>query len=312
MNIKTKNLISINDLSVNEINEIIDSTDAYKEILKRDIKKVPTLRGKTIITLFYEASTRTRMSFELAAKRMGADVSNIAVATSAVSKGENLKDTIRTLEAMGVDLFIMRHWQSGSPYIAASVAKAGIINAGDGSHEHPTQALLDMYTVKSKKKDFKNLNVAIIGDVYHSRVARSNIIALKRLGANVTLIGPPTLMPPNIEDLGVTISYKLDDIINEFDVLYVLRIQLERQKKGLFPGAQEYMKLYGLNQERLKKAKRNALVMHPGPMNIGLEITEEVANSQNAAIIEQVHNGVAVRMSILNHMLGGRHDESLN
>lgn len=301
-----RDLICINDLSTDEIHEILNSTEAYREILQRDIKKVPTLRGKTIVTLFYEASTRTRMSFELAAKRMGADVSNISVATSAVKKGENLKDTIRTIEAMGVDAIIMRHWQSGAPYLASKVTKASIINGGDGAHAHPTQALLDMYTIKSKKKNIKNLNIAIIGDITHSRVARSNILALNKLGAKVTLIAPPTLMPSGIEKMNVDLSYTLDDIIGKFDVLYVLRIQLERQQSGLFPSVQEYIQLYSINSERLKKAKRDVLVMHPGPMNIGLEITEEVATSLASTVQEQVHNGVAVRMSVLNYLLGGK------
>lgn len=305
-NLFGKNLISINDLTTSEIEEILNSTEAYKEILQRDIKKVPTLRGKTIVTLFYEPSTRTRMSFELAAKRMGADIANIAVDTSAVKKGENFKDTIRTIEAMGVDMFIIRHWQSGAPYLAAKVSKVSIINAGDGAHEHPTQALLDMYTIKSKNKKFKNLNVAIIGDIAHSRVARSNILALNKLGAKVTLIAPPTLLPIDIEKMNVSISYTLDNIIDKFDVLYILRIQLERQQSGLFPSIQEYIKLYSMNSERLKHARPNALVMHPGPMNIGVEITEEVATSISSTIQEQVNNGVAVRMSLLNYFLGGK------
>lgn len=299
-----KDFLNIYDTSKEELEFLLSEVPVYKEILSRSINKVPALRGKTIVTLFYEPSTRTRMSFELAAKRLSADLSNIAVASSAIAKGENLKDTVRTIEAMGVDSIIIRHGQSGAPHLAAKYTKASVINAGDGAHEHPTQALLDLYTIIEKKKHIKNLEVAIVGDIYHSRVARSDIYGLKKLGANVTCIGPPTLLPPYIEKLGVKTRYTLDEILPHLDVLYILRPQLERQKKGLFPSAQEYIKLYGINSARLGKCKKDILLMHPGPMNIGLEISEEAATSFSSAVLDQVSNGVAVRMALLNYLLG--------
>ncbi|MBI2251548.1 MAG: aspartate carbamoyltransferase catalytic subunit [Armatimonadetes bacterium] len=307
-----RNLLEINDLKTQEINFLLEEAEAFKEVLARPIKKLPTLRGKTILTLFYEPSTRTRMSFELAAKRMGADVSNIAVSASSIQKGENLKDTVRTLEAMGVDLIIIRHSQAGAPHLVAKTVKASVINAGDGTHEHPTQALLDLYTIKDKKKTFKGLKAAIVGDIAHSRVARSNIWAFTKMDMEVTLIAPPTLLPAEVEKLGlkpIKISYSLEEIIPKLDILYILRLQLERQKKGLFPSLQEYIKLYGVNPEKLRKSKRDLLIMHPGPMNIGVEITESVATSMQSAIEEQVHNGVAIRMALLNYLLGGKNED---
>lgn len=303
-----KDLLGLEETSPEQIGQILDATEAFKEVLSRPIKKVPTLRGKTLVTLFYEPSTRTRMSFELAGKRMGADVSNIAVSTSSVQKGETLKDTARTLEAMGTDLIIIRHGQAGAPHLVARTVKASVINAGDGAHEHPTQGLLDLFTIREKKGKIAGLHVAIVGDITHSRVARSNIWGLIKMGAKVTLVGPPTLIPPLVEKMGVDVSYPLDPILPSVDVLYVLRLQLERQKRGLIPTIQEYIQHYGISKERLGRAKPDVLVMHPGPMNVGLEITEEVATSLNSAIEEQVLNGVAVRMALLNFLLGGHHE----
>lgn len=314
--LEIKDLLGLAEMRAQDISRILDITEAFKEILHRPIKKVPTLRGKTVVTLFYEPSTRTRLSFELAAKRMGADVSNMSVSGSSIEKGESLKDTVRTIEAMGVDMIIIRHKQAGAPHLVARTIKGSVINAGDGAHEHPTQGLLDLYTIKEKKGHIKGLHVAIVGDVTHSRVARSDIWGLTKLGAKITLVGPPTLIPPFVEKLGdkspnskVSISYSLDRIIPQVDVLYILRLQMERQKKGLFPSLQEYIKLYGISKERLAKARSDCLVMHPGPMNIGVEITEEVATSLQSAVEDQVLNGVAVRMAVLNLFLGGGHHE---
>lgn len=313
----TKDLLGLAEMRAQDISKILDMTETFKEVLHRPIKKVPTLRGKTVVTLFYEPSTRTRLSFELAAKRMGADVSNMSISGSSVEKGESLKDTVRTIEAMGVDMIIIRHKQAGAPHLIARTIKGSVINAGDGAHEHPTQGLLDLYTIKEKKRHIKGLHVAIVGDITHSRVARSDIWGLTKLGAKITLVGPPTLIPPHIEKLGdnshagkLTISHSLDNVLPNVDVLYVLRLQMERQRKGLFPSLQEYIKLYGISSSRLKKAKPGCLVMHPGPMNIGVEITEEVATSLQSAVEKQVLNGVAVRMAVLNLFLGGAHHEA--
>jgi len=300
-----KDFLNIADTSKEEIEFLLDQVPVYKEILSRPIKKVPALRGKTIVTLFYEPSTRTRMSFELAGKRLNADVSNIAVSTSAVAKGENLKDTIRTIESMEVDAVVIRHSQAGAPHMAAKYTKMSVINAGDGAHEHPTQALLDLYTILEKKKTIKGLKIGIVGDIAHSRVAKSDILGLKKLGADVTCIAPPTLMPPFMEKFGVSVEHNLNKVISDLDVLYILRLQLERQSKGLFPSISEYINLYGIDKKRLGLCKKDVLIMHPGPMNIGLEVSEEAATSLSSAITEQVANGVAVRMALLNHLLGG-------
>ncbi|NLW23773.1 MAG: aspartate carbamoyltransferase catalytic subunit [Clostridia bacterium] len=304
MGIKVKDLISMSDLSVAEMKEILTNAKAMKEILKRDIKKVPTLRGRVIINLFYENSTRTRTSFELAGKYMGADVININVSTSSVAKGESLLDTAKTLDSMGADVVVMRHPASGAHHLLGQAVKARVINAGDGAHEHPTQALLDLYTMLEYKQDLQGRKVAIIGDILHSRVARSNILGLNAFGAQVWVCGPPTLMPARIEDLGVNVTYKMEEALADADVIMMLRIQLERQKKGLFPSIREYAKFYGLNKRKLALAKRDALVMHPGPMNRGVEITAEVAECCQAVIEEQVTNGVAVRMALL-YSMGG-------
>ncbi|ACK42849.1 MULTISPECIES: aspartate carbamoyltransferase catalytic subunit [Dictyoglomus] len=307
---KRKDLIGIEELSREEIEVVIETALSMKDILKRPIKKVPTLRGRTICTLFYEPSTRTRSSFELAAKYLSADTVSIATATSSVQKGESLLDTVKTLEAMGIDLFIIRHSASGVPSFIAKNIKAGVINAGDGMHEHPTQALLDVFTVYEKKGKLEGLKIAIVGDIFHSRVARSNIYAWNKLGSNVILCGPPTLIPPYIENLNVKVTYDLNEAIEDADIIYVLRLQLERQKRGLFPTLREYHMFYGINQERIKKAKKDVLVMHPGPMNRGVEISSEVADSLISVINEQVTNGVAVRMALLYLMLGGKSDEN--
>ncbi|MEN3011370.1 MAG: aspartate carbamoyltransferase catalytic subunit [Dictyoglomus thermophilum] len=306
---KKKDLIGIEELSKEEIELIVKTAVNMKDILKRPIKKVPTLRGRTICTLFYEPSTRTRSSFELAAKYLSADTISIATSTSSVQKGETLLDTVKTLEAMGIDLFIIRHSASGVPSFIAKNVRAGVINAGDGMHEHPTQALLDVFSVYEKKGRLDGLKIAIIGDIFHSRVARSNIYAWNKLGSEVIVCGPPTLIPPYIESLNVKVTYNLDEAIEDADVIYVLRLQLERQKKGLFPTLREYHMLYGVNSERIEKAKKDVLVMHPGPMNRGVEISSEVADSLISIINEQVTNGVAVRMALLYLMLGGKGDE---
>ncbi len=302
---KYKDFLCIEDLTKEEIELIIETAVSMKEILNRTIKKVPTLRGRTICTLFYESSTRTRSSFELAAKYLSADTISISVSVSSVQKGESLLDTVKTLEAMGIDALIVRHSSSGVSHFLAKNLTCSVINAGDGMHEHPTQALLDVFTVFEKKKRLDNLKIAIIGDIMHSRVARSNIYAWKILGSEVKICGPSTLIPPGIEDLGVEINYDVDKVVEDADIIYVLRLQLERQKKGLFPSLREYHLLFGITPERLKKAKPDVLVMHPGPMNRGVEISSEVADSIYSAINEQVRNGVVVRMALLYLLLGG-------
>lgn len=304
MGFKSRHLLGIEDLEVEEIRPILDQAKAFKEVMKRKIKKVPTLRGKTVVNLFYEPSTRTRTSFELAAKWLSADVVNISVGTSSVVKGESLRDTARTIEAMEAGIIILRHPQSGAPHILARLVRSSVINAGDGAHEHPTQALLDLFTILEHKKTVEGLVVGIVGDIAHSRVARSNILCLKKMGAEVIVVGPPTLIPPRIEEMGVEVSYRLDDVIPKFDILMVLRIQLERQRSNLFPTIREYIELYGIDERRLKRAKKGVLVMHPGPVNRGIELTSEVADGPSSLIQEQVTNGVAVRMAIL-YLLSG-------
>ncbi len=294
-----KDLLGLEDLSAKEIELILDTAKSFKEISTRRVKKVPTLRGKTIVHLFFEPSTRTRLSFELAAKRLSADTIGVTAASSSVLKGETLKDTARNIEAMNVDAVILRHSTPGAPHLLAKALEPSVINAGDGVHEHPTQALLDMFTIREKKGTLKGLKVSIIGDIAHSRVARSNIWGLKKLGAEVTLCGPSTLMPLEIEKMGVHVTTDLDEAIDGADVLNVLRIQLERQKKALFPTIREYVNLYGINRERLKKAKKDILIMHPGPINRGLEMTADVADGPYSVILEQVTNGIATRMAVL-------------
>jgi len=295
-----KHLLGIEDLSREEIELILEQAENFKEILKRPIPKVPTLRGKTIVNLFCEPSTRTRASFELAAKRLSADTLNVATASSSFLKGETLKDTARNIEAMKIDMIIMRHSCSGAPHFLSSRVNATVINAGDGIHEHPTQALLDTFTIKEKLGKVEGLNISIIGDIAHSRVARSNIWALKKLGAKVTVCGPKTLMPAQIDKMGVKVTYDIREALEKADAINVLRIQLERQKKNLFPSIREYVKRFGINKEKLdKSAKKNLVLMHPGPINRGVELSQDVADGEYSVILDQVTNGVAVRMAVL-------------
>jgi len=304
-----KDFLGIEDLSKEEITSILDVARPMKDIISRDIKKVPTLRGKVVVTLFYEPSTRTRTSFELAGKYLSADTVNLAVSTSSVQKGESLKDTIKTIEAMGADVIIIRHSMSGVPHYVARNTKMRVINAGDGTHEHPTQALLDMFSIREKKGTLEGLKVAILGDILHSRVARSNIFGLQKFGCEVRVIGPSTLMPADIERMGVKKYFNIEEGLEGVDVINVLRIQRERQKEGLFPTLEEYSELYCLTRERVKLARPDVLVLHPGPMNRGVEIAGDVADGVHSVIEEQVTNGVAVRMALLYLMMGGTSDE---
>jgi len=304
MALASKDLLGIQGMTADEIKLILDTAATFKDVSERDIKKVPALRGKTVINLFYEASTRTRTSFELAAKRLSADVINISTSTSSVVKGETLLDTARNIEAMKCDMIIVRHYCSGAPEYLSKLLKSSVINAGDGSHEHPTQALLDLFTIREKLGRLEGLKVVIVGDISHSRVARSNIHALLRMGATVTVCGPPTMIPPGIERLGTQVCNNMDQAIENADVVMMLRLQLERQTAGLFPGVREYAKLYGLNRSRLDRAAQRVLVMHPGPINRGVEISSEVADHASV-ILEQVTNGVAVRMAVMFLLSGG-------
>jgi aspartate carbamoyltransferase catalytic subunit len=304
MNLKRKDLLGIQDLSVDEINLILETADSFKEVSGRDIKKVPTLRGKTVVNLFFEPSTRTRTSFELAAKRLSADVINFTTSTSSVVKGETLLDTASNIQAMRADFIVLRHPAAGAPSILARALQASVINAGDGGHEHPTQALLDLFTLREKKRDFQGLRIAIVGDIAHSRVARSAIYALTKLGAKIHVAGPPTMIPRDIERLGVRVFYNLDEALKGMDVIMMLRLQLERQGIALFPSIREYATCYGLTPERLQLAAHDVLVMHPGPINRGVEISPEVADSASSVILDQVTNGVAVRMAVL-YLLSG-------
>ena len=304
MELRNKDLLAIRDLSPEEILLILDTAESMKEISTRDIKKVPTLRGKTVINLFYEPSTRTRTSFEIAGKRLSADVINISSATSSTTKGETLKDTGRNLQAMNPDLIVIRHAAAGAPKILADALPVPVINAGDGAHEHPTQALLDAFTIREKKKTLAGITVAIIGDITHSRVARSNIALLQKMGAVVRLSGPYTMVPPHIEALGVSFIPDIGEAIRDADVIMMLRIQLERQQHGLFPTVREYARFFGLNREKLQRAKPDVLIMHPGPLNRGVEISPDVADGPYSIILDQVTNGVAVRMALLYLLIG--------
>ena len=304
MELRNKDLLAIRDLSPEEILLILDTAESMKEISTRDIKKVPTLRGKTVINLFYEPSTRTRTSFEIAGKRLSADVINISSATSSTTKGETLKDTGRNLQAMNPDLIVIRHAAAGAPKILADALPVPVINAGDGAHEHPTQALLDAFTIREKKKTLAGITVAIIGDITHSRVARSNIALLQKMGAEVRLSGPYTMVPPYIEALGVSFIPDIGEAIRDADVIMMLRIQLERQQHGLFPTVREYARFFGLNREKLQRAKPDVLIMHPGPLNRGVEISPDVADGPYSIILDQVTNGVAVRMALLYLLIG--------
>lgn len=306
-----KDILGLRELTVEQINYILDTAAVCKDIFNRDLKKVPTLRGKTVVTLFFEPSTRTRTSFEIAGKWMSADVVNLAVSSSSVVKGESFVDTARTLEAMGVDVIIIRHSLAGTPKLLAESVRSHVINAGDGAHEHPTQGLLDLFTIREKKGGFKGLKVVLVGDAMHSRVIKSNIWGLTKLGAEVTLVAPPTLVPMGIEALGVKVETNLDKALVDADVVNIMRIQLERQTKAYFPTLREYSKLFGINSERLAKAKPDLLVMHPGPANLGVEISEEVSVNSQSVITEQVTNGVAVRMALLYLLTGGGGNDAL-
>ncbi|HEV8628089.1 MAG TPA: aspartate carbamoyltransferase catalytic subunit [Acidimicrobiia bacterium] len=300
-----KHLLGIDDLGAEGISEVLRLADSFLEVTRRDIPKVPALRGKTVVSMFYEDSTRTRLSFETAAKRLSADTMTFSAGSSSLRKGESLLDTVRTVEAMGIDAIVVRHRSSGVPQRIAGWIDASIVNAGDGWHEHPTQALLDAFTLRRHRGDsFAGMKVSIVGDVKHSRVARSNVKALSALGAEVTLIGPPTLMPPDLEGWPVTVSYDLDEVLPTSDVLYVLRIQRERQQEALFPSLREYATRYGITTERMARLPADAIVMHPGPTNRGVEIDALVADDPRSVINEQVANGVAVRMAVLYMLLG--------
>jgi aspartate carbamoyltransferase catalytic subunit len=311
MSWKSKDLLTLEDFSAEEIAHVLDTANSFKEVSTRSVKKVPALRGRTVVLFFHEPSTRTRTSFELAAKRLSADILNVQTASSSLVKGETLIDTLKTLESMTIDAIVVRHKASGVPQMLANVTHASVINAGDGAHEHPTQGLLDLFTIREHKGSIAGLTVTIIGDITHSRVARSDIYGLTKLGAKVRLCAPPTLLPMGIEKMGVEIFYDLDKALEGSDVVYVLRLQLERQKKNLFPTIREYSMLYGVTSERLKRAKKDAIVMHPGPMNRGLEISSGVADGPASVIDEQVTNGVAVRMAVL-YLLQGEKTQGEN
>jgi aspartate carbamoyltransferase catalytic subunit len=304
-----KDLLGIAELSPAEISLILDTADSFAEVGERPIKKVPTLRGKTVMNLFFEASTRTRSSFEIAEKRLSADNLNFSTSGSALEKGETLIDTALNLQAMAPDLVVIRHSAPGVPHMLADRIDAGVINAGDGAHEHPTQALLDAFTIRRHKKKLKGLRIAILGDIEHSRVVRSNIHLLTKMGASVVVGGPRTLMPPDMDKMGVDVAYSLQDAVRDADVVMMLRVQLERQGRMAFPSIREYFQLFGLTTERLKGAKDDVIVMHPGPMNRGVEIASEVADGPVSVILEQVTHGVSVRMAVL-YLLSGIREES--
>jgi aspartate carbamoyltransferase catalytic subunit len=305
-----KDILGIQEMSVSEIGLILDTAESFKEVSTREIKKVPTLRGKTVINLFFEASTRTRTSFEIAAKRLSADAINISASSSSVVKGETLIDTAKNLEAMKPDCIVIRHSAAGAPHLLARLMGVPVINAGDGAHEHPTQALLDLFTVREKKGRLAGLKVAIVGDILHSRVARSNIYGFIKMGAEVHLSGPRTMMPAEVERMGVRWHTSLHEVIPQVDVIMMLRIQLERQEGGFFPTLREYSRFFGLNLEVLKAAQPEVLIMHPGPMNRGVEIASEVADGPASVILDQVANGVAVRMAVLYLLSGGAEHEA--
>ncbi len=305
-----KDLLGCADLEDKEIMAVLEQADAFREISSREIKKVPTLRGKTVINLFYEPSTRTRASFEIAGKRLSADVVNVAASGSSVSKGETLLDMARNLEAMSPDVVVVRHASAGAPHSLARVLACGVVNAGDGAHEHPTQALLDCYTIREHAGKLEGLKVAIVGDIAHSRVARSNIYAMRSLGMRVTVCGPPTLLPVGIEGLGVEATSVMEEAVAGVDVIMMLRVQFERMGMAYFPSLREYSRFWCLTSDRLSLAKPDVLIMHPGPINRGVEIAHEVADGPHSVILEQVTNGVAVRMALLYLLAGGRRDAS--
>jgi len=294
-----KHLLGLEDLSAEEINIILDSAESFREVSTRKKKKVPTLTGKVVVMMFVEPSTRTLTSFSLAARRLSADIVSFSKGGSSITKGETLVDTAKNIQALGVDTIVLRHPAPGAPHLLARNLDVSIVNAGDGPHEHPTQGLLDIFTIRDRKKRIEGLTVAIVGDIKYSRVARSNIWGLKKLGARVIVCGPATLIPSGIEELGVEVCYDLDELMPECDVINILRIQLERQKSGLFPSIREYARVFGLNEQRLSRAKDDLLIMHPGPMNRGIEITPEVADGPHSVVLDQVTNGLAVRMAVL-------------
>ncbi len=294
-----KDLLGLRELSAEEISLVLETADAFKQVGTRDVKKVPALQGKTLINLFIEPSTRTRTSFELAAKRLSADIINITASASSLTKGETLKDTAKVLEANHADIIVLRHSSAGAAQFLSTRVNASVINAGDGAHEHPTQGLLDLYTIREKKGDIRGLHVAIIGDIRFSRVARSNIFALLTMGAQVTLVGPSTLVPREFEQLGAKVTHDLDEVLPQVDVVNLLRIQHERQRKEYFPGLGEYIRFFGLTKKRAELLKPDCLIMHPGPINRGVEIDSELADSPRSVILEQVTNGLAVRMAVL-------------
>jgi aspartate carbamoyltransferase catalytic subunit len=305
MELRRKDLLGIADLTQEEITLILDTAASLKEISSRPIKKVPTLRGKTVLTLFYEPSTRTRMSFEIAAKRLSADTVNLTVAASSAVKGETLADTAANLQAMQPDLLVIRHQASGAPHFLAGRLKCGVINAGDGLHEHPTQALLDMLTIREATGRLDGLKVAIVGDIAHSRVARSNIHGLAKMGSEVTVAGPATMLPPHLETLGVRVTHSLEEAVTGADVIMMLRIQLERMDQMYFPTLREYSAHFGLAKRHLALARKGVIIMHPGPINRGVEISSEVADGPHSVILDQVTNGVAVRMAVMLLLIGG-------
>jgi aspartate carbamoyltransferase catalytic subunit len=305
MRFDKRDLLGLEDLTREEIETILETTDSFVEISERPIKKVPVLRGLTVVNLFFEPSTRTRTSFELAEKRLSADMVNIAASTSSAVKGETLKDTARNIEAMSIDMLVVRHSASGAPRFLADVLACPVVNAGDGAHEHPTQALLDLYTVRHKVGRLDGLRLGIVGDILHSRVARSNIWGFSKMGAKVTVCGPATLIPPGVESMGVAVSHDIDELLPTLDILMILRIQTERLSQCFFPSLREYAEIFGIDSGRMARAKKDVIVMHPGPLNRGVEITPEVADGPNSVILDQVKYGVAVRMAVLYLLSGG-------
>ncbi|OHE23707.1 MAG: aspartate carbamoyltransferase [Syntrophobacterales bacterium RBG_19FT_COMBO_59_10] len=305
MKLNRKDVLGIRELSVEEIRLIIDTAESFLEVSTREIKKVPTLRGRTVVNLFYEPSTRTRTSFEIAGKRLSADTINISASTSSVVKGETLIDTAKNLEAMNPDIIVIRHSAAGAPHLLAGLLRQSVINAGDGAHEHPTQALLDMMTIRSKKGRIEGLQVAIIGDIAHSRVARSNILGLTKMGARVSVAGPATMIPRGIEKMGVIAHTRIEEAIRDADIVMMLRIQTEREHQSIFPSLREYAQYFSLNRRNIELAKPDALVMHPGPINRGVEISPDIADGPRSIILDQVTNGVAVRMALLYLLTGG-------